>query len=157
MKRVGFWLRTLALLIDSVVVLLLAMLCLLLNLQITGDAESSRLVDGLFYAAVLIYTATEVFFAATPGKLILKIRIGRNDCTKADKWRLVLRWSTKQLPLILLLMFIATNWPPFTLLRGLTVAVIFLGCFYAANDDRLSWHDQWAGTAVYRTRDLARK
>jgi uncharacterized RDD family membrane protein YckC len=156
MKRVGFWLRVLALLIDSVFVLLLLMLCRFLNLQITGNAESSRLADGLFYAVVLIYTLTEVFFAATPGKLFLKLRIGRNDCAIADKWRLSLRWSTKQLPLILVLMFVATNWPPFMLLRGLSSAIILLGCFYAANDDKLSWHDQWAGTAVYRAADLAK-
>jgi uncharacterized RDD family membrane protein YckC len=157
MKRVGFWLRVLASLIDSVFVLLLLMFSLAAHLLIIGNARSSRLFDGFFWTAILIYTATEVFLAGTPGKRILRIKIGRNDCTSADKWRLGLRWSTKQLPLILLLLFIATNWLFFTILRGLTAAVVFFGCFYAANDDKLSWHDQWAGTAVYRTRDLAGK
>jgi hypothetical protein len=31
--------------------------------------------------------------------------------------------------------------------------IVFIGCLQAANDDRLTWHDQWAHTAVcYRPR-----
>ena len=26
--------------------------------------------------------------------------------------------------------------------------IVVIGCFFAANDDRLAWHDQWAHTAV---------
>jgi uncharacterized RDD family membrane protein YckC len=34
-------------------------------------------------------------------------------------------------------------------------AVLLVGFLYALNDDKRAWHDEWAGTAVYRRRKLA--
>src|SRR5205814_496662 len=95
------------------------------------------------------YTFTEVFFAATPGKMILRLRIGSSDGTPADGWRLLLRWSTKQFALLFQMLFNLTGIPLFYLLGGFGGLVVLIGCLYASNDDKQAWHDQWAGTAVF--------
>lgn len=154
MRRVGFWFRVLALLIDLPIMILLLALCVVVLTAVANPRTSTRLTNTVLVSAVLIYTFTEVIFSGTPGKRLLRLKIGRNDGTPADAWRLFLRWSTKLLPLILLLMFIATNWNGFYFATGYTETLVCIGCLYAANDDKLSWHDKWAHTAVYHTRDL---
>jgi hypothetical protein len=52
-------------------------------------------VRAFAYVIALVYTSSEVWAAATPGKLLLRLRIMQSDCTAADGWRLCLRWSTK--------------------------------------------------------------
>lgn len=155
LRRVGFWWRALALLIDFVICTFLIFL-MLLTVEIVSarTIERQRLIQNLIIGCLLIYTCTEVVFAGTPGKRILGLKIGCNNGTSADIWRLILRWSTKQSPLLLSLIFFATNLAPFDFLLGLSATVILIGCLFASNDDRLTWHDQWAGTAVYRARDL---
>ena len=68
----------------------------------------------------------------------------------ADRWRLILRWSAKQFWLFAMLLFILTSVPLFYVLSGFMSLIVIIECLFASNDDKLAWHDQWAGTAVYR-------
>ena len=70
----------------------------------------------------------------------------------ADRWRLFLRWETKHLPLLATMLFEATGYVPAWLLAGLMNTIISVGCLMALNDDQLTWHDEWARTAVYPRR-----
>ena len=114
-----------------------------------GISPPDWVIELIVGLVVLIYTLMEVFFRGTPGKLILRMRIMAIDGTPADKWQLILRWSTKQSPLLASILFDVTQYSPFKVLSGLSGFIIFIGCLFVANDDKLAWHDQWAMTAVY--------
>ena len=96
-KRAGFWVRVAATVIDLVADSLLLLGCVALYAlvwQMTQDGERAETVMSIAaYTAVLLYTSTEVWFAGTPGKMLLGLRIRRQDGSSADRWRLFLRWQ----------------------------------------------------------------
>jgi uncharacterized RDD family membrane protein YckC len=147
-NRAGFWLRLLAVFLDIVIFLLLTfVLAMIASMAMAIDEKVLEKVILLF---LLLYTTMEVFFAGTPGKRILSLKIASSNNLPPDPWRRIVRWSSKQSPLILQFLFVTTKWPLFTLLAGFSATVVVAGSFFAANDDKQAWHDQWAGTAVYR-------
>ena len=149
--RAGFWIRTAATAIDVVVMLLIG-LGAVIGVEALLAATSYELTENglaaIIYALWLAYTSMETWLAATPGKLVLRLRVSNADCTPADFWRLFLRSSTKWSWLVLSFLFLLIEWPPLYALAGFISLIVFIGCFFAANDDRLAWHDQWAHTAV---------
>ena len=147
-QRAGFWIRVLAAVIDIVAMIVIS-IALAVMMQAIPDVDA-RTVQTIVYAAWLGYTTFEIWTAATPGKLILRLRISEQDCTPAEFWRRVLRWSTKQFWLIAYLFFLlSTSWVLYAI-GGFSSLIVTIGSLYAANDDRLTWHDQWAHTAVCR-------
>ena len=149
--RAGFWIRVLATAFDVI-----AMLCIAGGVVAAINAllavTSFRLIgNGLaatVYLVWLAYTSMEVWTAATPGKMVLRMRVCSLDCTPADFWRRFLRWSTKWSWLFLSFLFLLTELPPLYALSGFISLIVLVGCLFAANEDRLTWHDQWAQTAV---------
>ena len=151
-KRAGFWIRTLAALIDLFVLLVICIVAMLV-LGMVWDRYGRRAESVLaasIYVLWLVYTTMEIWTAGTLGKLVLGLRIAALDGSAADKWQLFFRWSTKQLPVIALVLHAITAIPVFYVLGGITNTIIAVGCLFAANDDHLSWHDQWSGTCVCR-------
>jgi uncharacterized RDD family membrane protein YckC len=144
MKRAGFWIRTLALAID-----LAAYLVLVAVLAVT-TRFSARTANWVYCLAWLAYSSFEMVFAATPGKMLLRLRIANQDGSPASGWKLSLRWSTKQLPFILGLMLLISPVGLVRMLAGLMEYLLIIGCLFASTDLRLTWHDEWAYTAVYR-------
>ena len=150
--RAGFWIRVLATVIDTVAMLIIATL-VGFAMQTIMPTIGGRAMQAAIYIAWLAYTTFEVWTAATPGKMLLRLRISEQDCSPAEFWRLVLRWSTKQFWMIAYLFFLASDAGVLYALGGFSSLVVTVGCLFAANDDRLTWHDQWAHTAVcYRPR-----
>lgn len=158
--RVGFFSRLGAAALDlllflPVLVLLVVLFALLAADGSLGDAAAAeRAFAASLLAGWLLYSATELVWAATPGKMILGQRIAAADHRPAGFWRLFLRWSTKQLPVIAGLLFVLTDFVLLQLLGGFMNVVLTAGFLAAANDDKRSWLDEWAGTAVYRRRTL---
>jgi uncharacterized RDD family membrane protein YckC len=153
--RAGFWIRLLATAIDIVAMLLIAGGVTAATTALLLATSYSLPPSGMaafIYAIWLAYTSFEIWTAATPGKLVLQLRVRNSDCSAADFWRLFLRWSTKWSSLFLSFVFLLTAWPPLYLLSGFISGVVLIGCLFAANDDRLTWHDQWAQTSVCRWR-----
>ena len=149
--RAGFWIRVLATMIDIVAMLILATsISAAIETLLAGTTYS--IAEGGYDAISTVmwlgYTSFEIWTAATPGKLLCRLRISQPDCSPADFWQRVLRWSTKWLGLILLLLFSLSDLTPLYWLAGVMNTVVFIGCLHAANEDRLSWHDQWAHTTV---------
>ena len=111
MERKGFGPRFLAAFIDGVIVILVcAVIGLITGMGFVlgyggmggGGANPTvspttirifTIVSALFGLA---YTSMEIFFAATPGKLILKQKISRADGGPADQVMLIKRWAMKQ-------------------------------------------------------------
>jgi uncharacterized RDD family membrane protein YckC len=152
--RAGFWIRTLAAAIDIFAMFMIAGgVAAGMVLVESSYSIAEGVLVAIIYVAWLAYTFLEVWVAATPGKMVFGLRIRNADCSAADFWRLFLRWSTKWSWLFLSFMFLLTEWPPLYLLSGFISFIVIIGCFFAGNDDRLTWHDQWASTAVcYRPR-----
>lgn len=145
MKRVGFWLRSVALIIDLAVVVI----CWVGGIVIL-DPKSDQAISIFLVSVFLALSVLDVILAATLGKLILRLYIAKSDGTPADRWTLLLRWSTLQLPAVSFLLYEITLAPGFNYLGGLSALLVFIGCFHAANDSKRAWHDQTSNTAVFR-------
>jgi uncharacterized RDD family membrane protein YckC len=158
-RRVGFWLRALATLIDAVFLLILWVLAILsvefigfrlrLNRQSIGAFESYAPI-GL----ILLYTAMDIVFHGTPGKFCAGLEIANLDGSVPSGWTLFNRWTYKWTFLILTLFWMIFGQVLLKFLAGIWSFLIVLGCFAAAGDSRMTWHDQWAKTAIFRRREL---
>jgi uncharacterized RDD family membrane protein YckC len=183
-KRVGLRLRGRALLVDAVVIFLIwfgfSAITQRLAMASGGPASpSSRRYLGLWFfllltppLAVLAYAACDVFFAATPGKMMLKLRIANDTGRRASTGQLLVRFATKCAPLILLTVWIAyfsvhvaasnglalnavARATPFVLIAvGLLTIVVGFGGLIALQTPRQALHDRLARTAVYRAADV---
>ena len=102
-------------------------------------------VAGLFGLA---YTSMEIFFAATPGKLILKQKISRADGSPADQTTLVTRWAMKQSQALMNLLVAITGLLVLGYVSQLLGLVILVSCLMAMRDTKLALHDDLAGTSV---------
>lgn len=150
--RAGFWIRTLAAVIDAVawIILTFVIAGLFFSWSPRWQPEVlDRVEPTTILLACLAYTFLEVVTRRTVGKLLFHLRIRRGDGEPADFWQLFLRWSTKQFPLICAIIYTACDLPVFYMLQGFSSLLLTIGCFFAANDDHLAWHDQWSGTAVF--------
>jgi uncharacterized RDD family membrane protein YckC len=161
LQRAGFWIRALAagldLLAGGVVVaggILLTILAL--EWLDASDELAEYLGPIVLLVLVLAYTSTEVWLAATPGKLVLRLRIGTSAGTPAGRWTRGLRWSSKYAGFLFWLIHAITLDPLTHFLSGWMNLVVLVGCLQALDEDRRTWHDEWAGTAVLRLRPLAR-
>ena len=160
MGRAGFWVRAAALAIDVGVVWLsawgISYLFLLLPLSWEDPPPwLANLPDTLFWGLLLAYGATEALWPATPAKRLLGLVIANPDGSPADRWRLFFRWSTKYYSVQVSVIWFVTMQPGAYLLAGFMNLVLLVGFLYTLNEDKRAWHDDWAGTAVYRRRRVA--
>ena len=113
-------------------------------------------------AAILAYTTLEIFKAATPGKMIFKLRITNADGTQASRDALFKRWMIKQVPNCLY--FVTTL---FVVLALGGVAALFnwatvftsigyiISCCLTFRPERQALHDTMSNTAIFRTNSAA--
>lgn len=103
-----------------------------------------------FYLAIsAIYYSTEIFFAATPGKMILGIMIGDASKKNATILQLLLRFFVKNISTIFTFLALVTAMELFSFLSSSLGMIIFIGCFGALSERRQALHDIIAKTAVY--------
>src|SRR6476619_305601 len=100
MERAGFWVRFLAAVIDLVAGGTLTAVggTVVVAALMFADApeERAQWLGGIASVGLaLFYTSADVWLAATPGKLLLGLRIGASAGGRATRWTLALRWSTK--------------------------------------------------------------
>ena len=156
--RAGFWVRVTATLLDGILLVVIYVISIVslvaMNEPVREGSRPLNVAEAIVWLAWLMYSTMEVFSAGTFGKKILGLRIARLDDGSADRWRLFLRWQTKQLPVIALILALLTGASAFRLLGGFANLIIAVGCLFAGNDDRLAWHDHWSGTAVFHAARL---
>lgn len=103
-----------------------------------------------FFALPLLYFCFEIILGATPGKLLMGIRIATDGGTAAPYGKLLARWAVKQSPFIVaLLASLVSSQLIFNFALGLAGAVA-LGTLLALFGNKRSAHDLLTGTAVYR-------
>lgn len=99
----------------------------------------------------LLYSLMEIAYAATPGKMMLGIKIANADGTEAPTRRLTTRWFVKTgLSTSLSLLGMLTVSSLLSSLSTVISIVIGLGCFMALSATRQALHDRIAQTAVFR-------
>lgn len=183
-RRVGFWKRTLAMVIDGVILyalqIVISMSSGLYEAQemlgervkesgaggsLTQIAEMSQQlamqIQSEFYWTLLfiqviyvMYFSLEMMVGATLGKLICGIQIADKDCKPATKIQLVKRFVFKESYLIMSF-FAALLVVDFLQYAYITLAIIVaVSCLYVATKNKMGFHDHWAGTAVYKRSDI---
>ncbi len=178
-KRIGFGPRFGAMLIDCVLIVVLSivfggMLGGMLGMgagsalgsgsSTEGGAEAGAAAGALLGmiggfalgAAVfgLLYPLIEGLTGASPGKMILKLKVGTADGHKAGISIYLTRWAVKYSGQILAFLAIALATPVIGTLGTVASLVIFVGCFMVLGANRQAIHDMVAKTAVFKTADL---
>jgi len=161
MSRAGILRRLVAFVLDGIFVLLIVLLSAAAGwYYISPGATTGATAERVFWLVVqlliLAYLSFEAVAAASPAKMLLGLEIGDADGKKASPARLLNRWTGKWA--FLLVGFIATAIQNTLLiwLFNFMGLITFIGCVAALDESRLAWHDMWAGTAVYRARDIPR-
>jgi len=147
--------RILATLIDFVIFYTAAWLISLLiepalRARIQTEWRADYLLNIIMLSLLLLYSSLEMIVAATPGKILLKLRIVRVDGAQASTSMLVLRWLTKQLPYILGVFELLMVNQVLGLMASFMNTILWIGCLRMLDEDRRSWLDEWAHTAVIR-------
>ncbi|MFP4529147.1 MAG: RDD family protein [Candidatus Kapaibacterium sp.] len=171
--RVGFGRRLGAALLDYLFYIILSIALLLVtgmfeelgriyeSLSLTNQEDMQYFSEYIQYnvAPVMmiltaIYFSMEIFLAATPGKMILGIKIASDDRREASLQKLTVRFLIKHADLVFqTLAFIALA-GLFGTLQTIAFWVIIIGFFFTLSYRRQAFHDMAAGTAVYFNDEL---
>ncbi|MFP4542713.1 MAG: RDD family protein [Candidatus Kapaibacterium sp.] len=161
--RVGFGRRFGAALLDLLIVTIVSSIAMLFTgtmdlvqehgIKVIIDPELIRQFSEVSTPMSLLisflYYFMEVLLAATPGKLILGIRIASENRTWASYAKLFTRFSIKNLHLYFNLLALLTGQMIFEGLSILVFIIILFGFFFVLGARRQAFHDMIAGTAVY--------
>ncbi len=171
--RIGFGSRLLAALLDAAVILVLTVgiggtLGGLLGggagraiSGAAGDGAAAGAAIGVLVGAVFgtiaafsgftfLYSLIEAFTGASPGKMVLRLKVGLEDGRPARRSVYAKRWAVKYSGSLLGLAGFVPGLHPLALLAAVAGVVIFIGCFLVLGDKRQALHDLAARTAVYR-------
>lgn len=175
-KRVGFGPRLGAVLMDGIVVWLLSFflggtLGAMLGLgagaiagagdQAEGAAAAGALIGGMlgmmagFYVFGLLYSLIEAFTGASPGKMILKLKVGTAEGRQAPIQTYLTRWAVKNAGTLLGVLALVPGLGILSTLSSIAGLVIFVGCFLVLGQNRQALHDMAAKTAIFKTTDLS--
>jgi uncharacterized RDD family membrane protein YckC len=182
-KRVGFGLRLLAVLIDGVIVGVVGLVVgLVVGGAIggllggggalggalswsAGDTAAGGAALGAALGAVIgamaalggvvfLYGLIEAFTGASPGKMVLKLKVGHEDGRRASVSTYAARWAVKYAGTLLGMVAMLPGLHLIGTLALPAAVVIFVGCFLVLGDKRQALHDIAARTAVFRKADL---
>ncbi len=164
MERIGFGPRLGAALIDMVIILVIMSVgTMIFGVSLFGgglanpDMFDGASVAGLSLAAIVLsiiplaYMSLEVFRAATPGKMLLKLKIRAEGGAEADQNTLVKRFLVKNSAALLNILAAVTTVSVLSTLGSVVGFVIGIGCFLVLTASRQALHDRVAKTAVFKT------
>ncbi len=148
MEAVGFFPRLGAVLIDVVVVVVIFAV-----LSVVGLGGFQSAMQGASFIGSLIalaYVSMEVFKAATPGKMVLGLKIMNADGSPASQEVLIKRFVVKQASGLLSFLTALTGLTLFSTLGAVAGLVIFVGCFLTFTESKQALHDRAAKTKVFK-------
>ena len=169
--RIGFGLRLGAYLIDlffySVLFFILLYLTgswdrLMISIpEFFTDPQSAqdviKTITPLSLVLSFVYYSLEIFFAASPGKMLLNIQIGNEDRTRAPIPTLAVRFVVKHVDYFFSALVIITTIEAFNFVGSFLGFVIFIGFFFVLAEKKQGFHDMLARTAVYRRSEILEK
>ena len=107
-----------------------------------------------FGGFVFLYSLIEAFTGASPGKLILGLKVGTAEGRRGSPPLYLKRWAIKYSGTVLGLLGAIPGLHALGLFAPAAGLVIFVGCFLVLGDKRQALHDMGAATAVFRKGDL---
>ena len=119
-----------------------------------APTDWQRVTNITYWTTLLIVGSFDFWIAASPGKKILRLTVARHDGTPAPMSSRILRWAVMYAPFLL---YVANDVSPnaaVAWIANLWLLGVLIGCLAASNDDKQAWHDQLAGTAIFRRRDI---
>ena len=111
-------------------------------------------VVAAFGGFVFLYSLIEAFTGASPGKMILGLKVGTADGRRGGTALYVKRWAIKYSGTVLGLLGAVPGLHVLGLLAPAAGIIVFIGCFLVLGDKRQALHDLGAATAVFRKADL---
>ncbi len=179
-KRVGFGPRFGAFLLDFVVVIVLAIVLGgavggMLGMgagaavgsagsEAEGAAAAGAALGGVFGAIAgmmigmavfgFLYSLIEALTGASPGKMLLSLKIGTADGHNAPISTYITRWAVKNSGTLLSMIALLVATPAIGTLGTIASLVIFVGCFLVLGAAKQAIHDMAAKTAVFKKADL---
>jgi len=107
------------------------------------------------YIFGFLYSLVEALTGASPGKRILKLKIGFEDGRTAPTSTYVARWAVKYAGTLIGLVALLPGLHLLGTVGSLAGFVVFVGCFLVLGDKKQALHDMAAKTAVFNKADLA--
>jgi uncharacterized RDD family membrane protein YckC len=128
-EKAGFWIRVLAILIDSVILFVINLIVAsILNSSSTGRSGIQTVLGLIYY--VYLWSSASPWPGQTVGNKLLNIRVVKTDGSDLSIVVALIRYVG----------------------LVISVLVIFIGVIWAAFDpNKQGWHDKIAGTYVVKT------
>jgi uncharacterized RDD family membrane protein YckC len=101
-----------------------------------------------------LYALLEGFVGATIGKMILGLKIGNDDGTKAGVGKLLLRYAIKNIASLVSVVAAIIGVAFLQQIGSVLGLIIFIGCFLTLGSAKQALHDMIAKTAVYPKKSL---
>lgn len=108
----------------------------------------------MIYVAVVLYGLIEAFTGASPGKMILGLKIGNQDGSAANINTYVLRWAVKNSGNLIQAIAGFVGIQILTTVGSLAGLAILVGCFFVLGANRQAFQDMAAKTAVFKKGDI---
>lgn len=113
-----------------------------------------RTILPLSFIVTFMYYAFEIIFAATPGKMILGLKIVDENMQEASSNKLILRYLLKHLATILSLFAFLITSEFLDTASSIVTLIIWGGFLFTLSHKRQGFHDMLAGTIVLRKHDI---
>ncbi len=111
-------------------------------------------VVGIGTTVAMLYNLIEGFAGASPGKMILGLKVAKEDGTAGDANLFIMRWLLKNLNTFLSIIYMLTGIAIISTLGSLFGLVYFIGCFLALSERKQALHDIILKTAIFYRRDI---
>ena len=128
------------------------------------EAEAAAVVAGVLgglFGIILgvalfaiLYGLIEAFSGASPGKMLIGMKIANADGTAASIGKFFGRYAIKNVAMLLALASGLTGVAALNTVGGLLGLVVFVGCFFALGSAKQALHDSIVGSAVYAKADV---
>lgn len=171
--RVGFGRRLGAFVIDFIIVGIISSLVTVSSMDFSGlesmanpldlltnpDLMKDMVGDTVIWTSLigLIYYLSEVFLAASPGKMLLGIQIGDQSRYAASKQQLIVRFFIRYISSVFSLIYGLTGIYALSLTGSLAGFVVFIGFFFILGMKKQGFHDMIAKTAVFYKNEIAQE
>ena len=97
----------------------------------------------------VLYGLIEGLSGASPGKMILAIKIGTENSMSAERNTLLTRYALKTSSSIIGLLALILSVEILNTIGTVVGLIVFIGCFFALGAAKQALHDKIAHTAVY--------
>ena len=154
-NRVGVWKRLVAKVVDAIFIWIMAYFLiadLLLGLfkspGIAGALEETIGFVIAFNVSMLLYNLIEGLTGASPGKMFKKIKVAREDGSKAGISDFMKRWVILNLPGIATLLYLVAGIDIINTAGSIFSLVLFVGYFFIFGKKRQGLHGKFSKTVI---------